>query len=93
MKALRYVLRRELELATETELHDLFADCATGAVPPVAEPYGIPAVVDERLWGLTDVWFEAGDHEDLVHMSGESFEQLMSEARPARFSKRVVRIH
>ena len=93
LKAIRHVLHRQLELASEPEIMSLFADCETGAVPPVAEPYGIPAVVDDRLWGLTDVWFEAGDHEELVHMTGEDFEGLLGEAQHARFTRRVVKIH
>jgi Ala-tRNA(Pro) deacylase len=36
-----------------------------------------------------DVYFEAGDHEDLIHVSAENFQKLMSGAEHASFSKPV----
>jgi Ala-tRNA(Pro) deacylase len=34
-----------------------------------------------------DVYFEAGDHEDLIHVSADNFQKLMSNAEHASFSK------
>ena len=79
-------LHRQVGLATEDELLDLFADCDVGAIPPVGEAFGIPAYVDVSLDDSTDVYFEAGDHEALVHMSGRQFRQLMSHAQHGRIS-------
>ena len=73
---LEHQIHRKLELASEAELGQLFKDCEIGAVPPIGDPYGIPAVVDDRLWGADDVFFEAGDHEDIIHLSGEAFHEL-----------------
>ena len=72
------LLRRPLGLATEAEIARMFPDCAVGAVPPVAAAYGLPAVVDDRLLAAPEIWFEAGDHEDLVHLDGEAFRRLMA---------------
>lgn len=33
---------------------------------------------------LPDMYFEAGDHRTLVHMSGPAFAELMHNARPLR---------
>ena len=74
--SLRRALERPLELASEAELGDIFDDCALGAVPPVGPAYGIPTIVDERLLHLTDVYFEGGDHESLVHVTGADFSAL-----------------
>jgi Ala-tRNA(Pro) deacylase len=87
LDALERQLHRKLELASEAELVGLFQDCEIGAVPPVADPYGMSAVIDERLWNLSDVYFEAGDHEDLVHLSGEAFQEIQVHAHHGRFSR------
>ncbi len=86
---LRQQLDRRLGLATEAELGDLFRDCERGAVPPLGAAYGIEMVVDESLARCRDVYFEAGDHVDLVHVSGEDFLRLMEGARRGQFSHHV----
>lgn len=70
-------LRRELRLAREPELTELFSDCELGAVPPVGAAYGIATVWDRSLGDQPDVYFEGGDHRTLVHMSGADFCELM----------------
>lgn len=77
-------LGRDLWLAAEPELLELFADCAPGAVPAVGEAYGISTFWDETLADKPDVYFEGGDHCTLVHMSGADFSELMRSARPLR---------
>jgi Ala-tRNA(Pro) deacylase len=37
-------------------------------------------VVDPWLCEQTDVYFEGGDHEELIHLAGEDFEELMEDA-------------
>jgi Ala-tRNA(Pro) deacylase len=80
-------LHRRLELATEAEVGDLFRDCEPGAMPALGTPYQIPTVYDESLTGLPEVYFEAGDHDDVVHMSGEAFLELLAESLHGRFSR------
>lgn len=80
-------LERSLELASEPELGELFRDCEPGAVPPVGAAYGLPTVVDDSLLNAPEVYFEAGDHEDLVHLSGVEFLSLLAGARHGRFSR------
>jgi len=84
---LREQLNRTVELASEGELQELFDDCATGAIPPLGAAYGIPSVVDDALLEASEIYFEAGDHEDLVHMRGEEFLGLLSGSRHGRFSR------
>lgn len=71
---------RPLGLATEHELAGLFGDCEPGAVPPLGAAYGIECVVDDSLMQEPDVYFEAGDHRGLVHVSGTDFRKLMGQA-------------
>lgn len=75
---LRQLLRRPaLDFIPEDQLDQLFYDCEKGAIPPLGPDYRVPTVVDLRLRDLSDVYFEAGDHEDLVHVDQTSFRTLM----------------
>lgn len=79
--------REPLELAKEYELTLLFPDCAVGAVPVLGSAYGLRTIVDESIksrWG--DVFFEAGDHEELIRVSSDQFRRLMTDAQCASFS-------
>lgn len=79
--------RDALELASEPELKTLFADCADGAVPPLGPAYGLPMIVEEALAEQPDVFFEAGDHEHVVHVMRNEFMQLIEGAPRARFGE------
>jgi Ala-tRNA(Pro) deacylase len=82
---------RPVELATEQELSPLFADCEQGAVPPIGPAYGLRSLWDPHspLGRLDEVFFEAGDHEHLVRVSGRQFHELMGAAERGRFSHHV----
>ena len=79
-------LRRAIGLATEGELQALFWDCAPGAVPPLGPVYGLEVVVDDSLLTLPCVYFEGGDHLELVKVKGNDFQRLLSGAWHGRFS-------
>ena len=79
-------LQRPLELVTESELEDLFPDCELGAIPPVGTAFGVETLVEERLMQQPELWFEAGDHEDAVHVSGTQFQGLMQGIDQGRIS-------
>lgn len=87
--ALHRQFNRSLGLATENELRDLFRDCELGAIPPVGAAYGMETVVDDSLTKQSDIYFEAGDHEELIHVSVEQFKELMTGYRHGHFSHRV----
>lgn len=82
-------LNRNLGLATEGELGTLFDDCEAGAVPPLGQAYGLETVVDKGLLDGGDVYFEAGDHCALIHLSGEQFRKLTAGARVGELSEAV----
>ncbi len=86
MGYLRHELNRDLRLATRLEIAGLFDDCEPGVVPPLGPAYGIETLLDESLTNLADVYFEAGDHEQLVHLRGEDFQALLSDARRGYYS-------
>ncbi|AOJ04595.1 MULTISPECIES: aminoacyl-tRNA deacylase [Burkholderia] len=80
---------RHLVLAKEVELRELFKDCDVGALPPVCMAYGMQTFLDESLARQPDVYFEAGDHEELVHMDRDEFLSLMDKAERASFSHKI----
>ena len=82
-------LGQPVGLATEAEVRLLFEDCEDGAVPGLGQAYGLDVLVDDALLGLDDVYFEAGNHADLVHVTGDMFRGLMSTADHGEFSRHV----
>ena len=72
--------RAGVRLEDEQELHRLFPDCDLGAMPPFGHLYGLSMVVDPCLLEDHDeIWFQAGNHHELVRMRVEDYERL---ARP-----------
>jgi len=63
------------------ELDFTFSDCEHGAIPPTGELYGVDTLIDPALLQKEDVYFESGDHEHMIHMSGEDFRRLVNNAQ------------
>ncbi|AOY95200.1 deacylase [Cupriavidus sp. USMAA2-4] len=81
---------RDLVLAHEDEIREVFKDCELGAIPPVAMAYGMRTYMDDTLLKHPDVYFESGNHQDLVHMSMDAFLDLMGEAEIGHFARRMM---
>lgn len=79
-------LNRNFELAAENEIAPLFSDCETGAIPPIGPAYGVETFMDDALGSLANVYFEAGDHAELVHTRGDDFRALLSGVRHGWYS-------
>lgn len=65
-----------LALAAESELVSLFPDCTPGAVPGFGQAYGIDVIWDDQLEHQPNLYFEAGNHEELIHISKQQFIEL-----------------
>jgi len=88
LSELQRQLKRNLELANEYELSNLFRDCEIGALPAIGPAYGLETLVDDTIAEQPEIYFEAGDHEQLIHVSSEVFETLMGEEiRHGHFSQ------
>lgn len=83
IRELNSYLNRKLGLATEAELNRLFTDCDEGSIPPIGDAYGMETVVDDKLDECNNVYIEAGNHTNLLHISGPSFRKLMNHAHHA----------
>ncbi len=90
LAVLREQLGTGLELATESELGELFPDCDVGAVPPIGPAWGMDTYLDECfLANDEEIYFEAGDHEDLVRVSGEQIKKLLGDARHGHYGHTI----
>ncbi|MBB3169526.1 aminoacyl-tRNA deacylase [Simiduia aestuariiviva] len=70
-------------LALESELDTLFPDCATGAIPALGQVYGMKVIWDNSLNNHKEIYFEAGNHRQLVHLDTEEFMSLMCQVEHA----------
>jgi Ala-tRNA(Pro) deacylase len=86
MPDLKAELGQDVDLASEDEIGQVFRDCEHGAVPAVGTCYGVQAIVDDQLAEQPEIYFEAGDHATLIHLSQAEFARLTAAARHGRFS-------
>ncbi|MEW8505390.1 MAG: YbaK/EbsC family protein [Candidatus Thiodiazotropha sp.] len=84
---LHQLLEREVGLATEGELTQLFPDCELGAIPPLGTAYRLITLVDRTLLDQPEIYFESGDHEHLIKVSGEQFAHLLGDAEAVDISR------
>jgi Ala-tRNA(Pro) deacylase len=87
------ILERNLKLASESTLKELFKDCEPGAVPALSEAYGIKVVWDDQLNYMSDIYIEAGDHEHLICLERNDFRELMSSYPHTVISKGCEFVH
>ena len=86
---LKRQLGPSLELASEVELGTVFSDCELGAVPPIGSAWSMDVFLDECLLEREEVFFEAGDHEDLVRVTGPDFARLMEGSKRGHFGHTI----
>ncbi|MES9870717.1 MAG: YbaK/EbsC family protein [Sedimenticola sp.] len=89
LKQVEKEMNETYHLAEERDAEELFVDCQPGAIPPLGSPYGLETLLDEDLTALARVYFEAGDHEQLIVLSGEQFNRAMRGARHGHFYETV----
>jgi Ala-tRNA(Pro) deacylase len=81
LDAVGRTLNRPISMATEEEIATLFPDCEIGAIPPIGAAYGLETIVDDAFEKVSDIYFEAGDHRSLVHISDREFHALMKDCQ------------
>ena len=88
---LHKLLGQDVDLVDESVLGEVFSDCELGAVPPIGMAYGVKTMWDPNssLGKQGEVFFEAGDHQSLVKVSGEQFHELMAPAERGQFSHHI----
>jgi len=86
---LRRHLDRDIGMATEHEVSMVFRDCDPGAVPALGLAYGVETIWDDSVMYLDDLYFEAGDHEHLVHMRARDYMDMMRCCAHGSFSEPI----
>lgn len=86
-RAIRDRTGRNCRPASPEQVAAAFADCEPGSVPPLAEPYGLTAIIDEQLAGSGQIHFEAGFHNCLVRMQSDVFQSLHSSSARATIAR------
>lgn len=81
---------RQLTRVHGDGVREVFRDCDLAALPPVGMAYGTLTWLDDSLLAHPDVYFEAGDREEVVHMRTEDFTALMAEAQRGHFAHRMM---
>ncbi len=76
----------DIDIASESEIDRLFADCAHGAVPAAGICYGLDVIVDDSIQIQPEIYIEAGDHETLLHIGHAQFSRLTADALHGRIS-------
>ncbi len=67
-----------LTFATENDMEYIFRDCERGALPIIGPAFGLSTAVDDELLDQGDIYFEAGDHEHLVHLGSTQIQRMMA---------------
>ena len=80
---------RYLVLADEKDLQDVFDDCSIGAIPPVGRAYNMDVIYDDSLNRNEDIYFEAGDHVSLLHVSRDDFKVLLDKVPHGMISRHI----
>ncbi|WP_127478248.1 HDOD domain-containing protein [Sulfurivermis fontis] len=74
-------LGRKLHPLPQERLAGIFTDCEPGSVPPLPQPYNLPAIIDEQIPRMPRVCFEPGDHQTLALLAGADFMRLHAQSR------------
>ena len=59
---------KDVRLASEAEMHQLFTDCETGAIPPLRHWKDVEVIMDASMRSTGDFVFQAGTHEDVIRL-------------------------
>jgi Ala-tRNA(Pro) deacylase len=68
---------REIRLAYEEELVQLFPDCEPGAMAPIGPLYGQTVYADVALAAESEIVFSAGTHRDAIAMRWSDFSRCV----------------
>ncbi len=79
-------LGRELVILPNAELAKLQQRHDMSELPAIPGLTGLPAVLDERLQQVSEVYLELGLADQLLHLSGPLFQALTKLARPLKYA-------
>ena len=68
---------KNVELASEEEFENQFADCEVGAMPPFGNLYDMDVYVAESLAEDDEITFNACSHHELMQLEYKDFKKLV----------------
>jgi Ala-tRNA(Pro) deacylase len=68
---------REIRLAQEPEMRELFPQCEAGAMPPFGQLYGQTVYADVALASEPEIAFNAGTHTEAITMRWSDFSKAI----------------
>ena len=66
-----------ISLATEDAFKERFPDCELGAMPPFGNLYDMDVYVSKSLAEDEEIFFNAGNHKELIRLDYNDFENLV----------------
>jgi Ala-tRNA(Pro) deacylase len=93
LRAVEAYVGRPVHLAPPRLLQTFFRDCALGAIPATGPAYGFSTLCDEYLATADDLYFEAGDHRELIHVTGPAFREAARPDGTGQFSCGLFAYH
>ncbi len=87
LETLNELFDRNFELVEEDEISRIFSDCDIGAIPPVGDAYKLEVALDTQLCNEPAIYFEAGDHVELILVGGSDFQKLLKGAERFCFAR------
>lgn len=68
---------REVHLASESSMRELFPDCEIGAEPPMGNLYDLPVYVSDQIAHDETITFNGGTHTEAIRMAYKDFARLV----------------
>jgi Ala-tRNA(Pro) deacylase len=65
-------------LASESEFHNIFTRCKTGAMPPFGNLYGLNTYVAREFEKNKLIAFNAGSHREIIRMKFKTYKALVN---------------
>lgn len=68
---------KNVELADEKEIGEIFGDCELGAEPPFGNLYDIPVIMDKALASDDHIIFQDGSHDHAIRLDMNDYRKLV----------------
>ncbi len=76
----KHLVAKNVRLASEYEMENLFGDSELGAEPPLGNLYNLPTLMDKKLAKDKRIVFQAGSHDHAIWMSMSEYRRLTNPA-------------
>lgn len=73
---LNRLFKRKFEKCSDEDLERLFPECELHALPPMAEPYGLQAIMDKSIDTMETIFFASGETGQFISAGREDFTKL-----------------